>query len=385
MLKSHIFISYRREWQYETDYSEEAGAALREAYGLLAHTTSDSQTTPWSNVHQTLRAIATQRMARPQYRNLCFLMGMAQASLDQPAEALAWLENSCDLSVELEDPAAIAEIAFLCGCLARNQLHLSTATHYFEVSLAAFQQIPEVEQSENVDTAFGIWIQLAFGAFYQAHFDETTSYLEKARQLFPHSSSQAQSRADIEWIEALLNRWRGHSELALSQALACAEVIAQQASPPSAARAKLLVAETALDCAESMGLGSEMQRASRLYITLATPYVQDALGLARSVQDSGGLGLALLAETRLSRLEGRDSPRVATIEHVFDVARQIGDIALLTQAHTALGDEFRFAGEKEAALACYRESLTALEPSDISALGVWPRRAIQFLVNAHDD
>jgi tetratricopeptide (TPR) repeat protein len=305
---------------------------------------------------------------------------MSQASLDRCDLALASLESACDLSVELDDLAAIAEISFLCGCLARNQLHLSTATNYFEVSQAAFQQLPDIEQSENVDTSFNIWIQLAFVTFYQAHFDETATHLEAARQLLPHTSSQAQSRADIGWIEALLSRWHGQSERGLRRALDVAEVIAQEAAPPSVVRAKLLTADLTLDCAESFFSGMQQP-----FISLAIPYVQDALTLARSAQDSAGLGLALLTDARLSRLEGRDAPRVATIEHVFDVARQLGDIALLAQAHTALGDEFMFAGEKEAALACYRASLTALEPSDIAALGVWPRRHMLLIGEASYD
>lgn len=380
MLKSSIFLSYRREWRFESDYSPTVSAALRKAYGLLAH--ASSQAAPWPDIYQILQPMVSQRMARPQYRNLCFLMGMAQASLERYDEALERLETAGDLSVELDDPAAIVEISFLCGCLTRNQLHLSTATSYFEVALIAFQQLPDVDQSVHVDTAFALLIQLAFVTFYQAHFDETATHLEKAQWLAPRTSSPAQSRADIEWVAALLSRWRGQSEIGLHQALAFADVIAREASTPSAVRAKLLVADLALDCAARFpGMALE----SSSFLSLASPYIQDAVTLARSAHDSSGLGLALLTDVRLSRLEGRDAPRVATIEHVFDVARQLGDIALLTQAHTALGDEFSFVGEKEAALACYRESLNALEPSDISAFGVWPRRSLWLIAEASID
>lgn len=378
MLKSSIFLSYRREWLFESDYSPTVSAALQKAYGLIAH--SSSQAAPWPDVYRILQPMVTQRMARPQFRNLCFLMGMAQASLERYDEALERLETAGDLSVELEDPVAIVEIAFLCGCLTRNQLHLSTASSYFEVALIAFQQLPDVEQLAHADTAFTVLVQLAFVTFYQAHFDESVTHLEQARQLVPRTSSPAQSRADIEWVEALLSRWGGHSENGLHQALALVDVIALEASTPSAVRAKLLVADLALDCAGYFPPGTSL--ASGPFLALARPYIQDAITLARSARDSSGLGLALLADVRLSRLEGRDAPRVATIEHVFDVAKQLGDIALLTQAHTALGDEFSFVGEKEAALACYRESLNALEPSDIAALGVWPRRSIGFIAEA---
>jgi tetratricopeptide (TPR) repeat protein len=385
MLNSPLFLPDRPEWRFEPDYSLTASAALREAYTLLAHASAhaSSQAVPWSQVHETLSPVVTQRMSRPQHRNVYFLLGMTQASLNRYDEALASLENACALSVELEDVTAIADISFLCGCLTRDQLHLSTATHYFEVSVTAFAQLPDPFQPESADKAFNTWIQLAFVSFYQAHFDETATHLEKARQLLPRTSLQSQGRADIQWIEALLSRWRGDRENGLRQAQAFAEVIAQQAAPPTVVRAWLLVADLALDCAESFL--PDMRRATTPFVTLATPYIRDALSLARSAQDFAGLGLALLADARLSRVEGRDSPRVETIEHVFDMARQIGDIALLAQAHTALGDEFRFAGEKDAAVACYRTSLAALEPSDITALGVWPRQAMLRLVNANDD
>jgi hypothetical protein len=158
------------------------------------------------------------------------------------------------------------------------------------------------------------------------------------------------------------------------------DVIAQQAGPPSVVRAKLLVADIALDRAESR-LSGERADADNL-LTLATPYVHSALALAEATQDQGGLGLAMLADARLSRLQGRESPRITTIEAVFSMAQQLGDIALLAQSQTALGDEFRYAGEKEASLMCYRATLDALGPSEIPALGVWAKRQLLFATEA---
>lgn len=378
MLISPLFLADQPAWRKESGYSQTVSAALYRVYAVLAH--ASSQTAPWLEIRQVLMKVIVQRMARPQRRNISFLMGLAHASLALYPEALAFFEDACDISVELEDVPAIADITFLCGCLERDQLHLSAATNYFEIALAAFQELTDSTQPENPDNTFNTLTQLAFATFYQEQFDETAAYLQQARDMLPRLSSEPQGKADISWIEALLNRWRGDTSNGLQQALDLVDVIAQQAGPPSVVRAKLLVADIALDRAESR-LPDERDDANN-FLALATPYVRSALALAETAQDQGGLGLAMLAEARLSRLAGRESPRIATIEAVFSMAQQLGDIALLAQSQTALGDEFRYSGEKEASLMCYRATLDALEPSDIPALGVWARRQLLFATEA---
>lgn len=381
MLASPLYLPDAPGWRCEPDYSYDVGAALYKAYALLAH--ASDQESLWLDLSQILSKIMSLRMARPQFRNVCFLMGMVYAAQARYEEALAFLEDACDLSVEMKDVLAIADVTFLCGCLARNQLHLSEAAHYFEVALAAFQRLPDPEQSENADKQFDTWIQLAFATYYQAEYEKATQQLKHARRLLAHTSSQSLGKADIEWVEALLSRWRGNWDIGLHQARATVEVISLHASSASSVRAKLLVADIALDCAESRSPGMQHQVSG--FITEAAPYIRDALTLARSVNDRAGLGLALLADARLSRLEGKDAPRVTTIERVFDLARQLGDTALLAQAHTALGDEFRSAGQQAAALTCYSATLDALAPSDIPAVGLQAQRQLRRMGVSHTD
>lgn len=381
MLRTLLFLPDTPIWRREPDYSYDVGAALYKAYALLA-LTSDQESL-WLDLSQILSKIVPQRMARPQFRNVCFLMGMVYAAQARYEEALAFLEDACDLSVEMEDVPAIADVTFLCGCLARNQLHLSEAAHYFEVALAAFQQLPDSEQRATADKQFDTWIQLTFATYYQAEYEKATHQLEHARRLLAQTSSQSLGKADIEWVEALLSRWRGDWDIGLHQARTTAEVISLHTSSASIVRAKLLVADIALDCVENRSPGT--QHHVRAFITEAAPYIHDAMTLARSAHDRAGLGLALLADARLSRLEGKDAPRVATIEAVFDLARQLGDTALLAQAHTALGDEFRDTGQQSAALLCYSATLDALAPSDIPAVGIQAQRQLHRMGVSNSD
>ena len=177
MLISPLFLADHPAWRKESGYSQTVSATLYRAYSLLAH--ASSRTAPWLEIRQVLMKVMVRRMARPQRRNISFLMGLSHASLALYSEALAFFEDACDISVELEDVPAIADITFLCGCLERDQLHLSAATNYFEIALAAFQELTDSTQPENSDKAFNTLIQLAFATFYQAQFDEGTPVVRR--------------------------------------------------------------------------------------------------------------------------------------------------------------------------------------------------------------
>ena len=73
---------------------------------------------------------------------------------------------------------------------------------------------------------------------------------------------------------------------------------------------------------------------------------------------------------------GNDVDRLAILEHQAQAARRLGDVGLLGEAFTALGDELAACGQSEAAQTCYRQVLGILDGSDLRALGAWAWRAL---------
>jgi hypothetical protein len=147
-------------------------------------------------------------------------------------------------------------------------------------------------------------------------------------------------------------------------------------TPAASGRIQSVVADIALDLAETFPPGAHGGGARSAFVTLAGPYIERALGLTRESQDVGGEGMALLAHARYSRARRLNEDRLPAIEGVLRTARRLGDVALLAQAHTALGSELTARHESEAALVCYRQVLDALQGSDVPALGIWAHRAI---------
>lgn len=181
----------------------------------------------------------------------------------------------------------------------------------------------------------------------------------------------------LEWITALLLRWRGDAATGLHHALAAADALAELSTTPSYGRIQTVVAEIALDLAETAPAEGSHQ-GKTAYLMLARPYIDRALARARRTgeQDEPGEGLALLTHVRYSRLSGEVSDGLGEIETVLRTAKWLNDVPLQGEAMTSMGHELAARGEEDQAMACYRAALDALALSEVPALGMPARRSL---------
>lgn len=371
---SSLRVPDDQTWHSESGYSPDIAAILVEAYSSI--TRRPDLAASFLRAGACVSSHAGSPMSERQLLHVCYVLALAYAADGKCAQALRWLDTALELGVALNDPGALAELLYLHGVASSRLLRYQEAAADHWDCLALLHHRDADPSPADLAFELDVLEQLAEFEFLLAHYDRSASLLESAARLVPAVPEQRAEAAGIEWVRAQLYRWRGEKELALRHAMAAADVYVEVGSPTTSGRIQTVVADIALDLAETFPAGAHIGGARSAFVTLAGPYVERALSLAHESQDVEGEGMALLAHARYSRARGLNEDRLPAIEGVARTARRLADVALLAQAHTALGYELAARRESEAALACYRRALDTLEGSDVSALGVWAHRAI---------
>lgn len=360
----------------EASYSSEVAAQLIRAYTYLKQ-------------HRTIEAITLMKpvqripMSARQLMRVWYVMAHALAASSAYDSALPYLDEALAQACLLDDLGALAALAYLRGSVHGAILEFGLAADDLRMALESLRTRSSEAGSADPDMELEILVQLSSFAFVTACYDETAQYISQARRLIRLTSGHALEAAAIEWVEALLYRWSGQPELALRNALQAAACYLQPqlaATPLRRARIFTVVADCALDLAESLPQQPHFARDS--LIGLARPYAVFAVKTARDAENAQNAenkavhGLTLLTRTRYERLAHRAHERTSTIEYVVRTATHIGDKSLLAQAYTALGHEFAAHGDAEPALNCYRQALDVQSAGDAVALAVWARRGL---------
>jgi tetratricopeptide (TPR) repeat protein len=353
----------------EPGHSDTVAAILMIAYGCLK-----------LRLHRKACACVTQCLARPmsyrQRMRVFYVLAMSAVGERDLLAAAIFLDEALGLALRLDDLGACAELAYLHSSISSERQEFAVAADYGDISLEALHMIGD-GANRPVDAAFEleVVVGLSIHNFLRGQYQNSMSCVEEARRLIPLAPKRPLQAAAIEWMAALLDRWRGDLSGALHHAMAASEVYAGSGGLALNARIQSVVADIALDLARSFATDGP-HHARDAFIELAGPYAKRAVQLAAKAQSASDQGLSLLTRARYRRTRGGNAEGIPTIEAVAHMANQLGDVPLLGQAHTALGDELAARGEAEAALNCYRTALDVLARSDASAMAVWPRRAL---------
>jgi tetratricopeptide (TPR) repeat protein len=365
------------------DYSKDMRSALYDAYSALH--TGPHDPGIYNQAAAAVMPILDQPMATRQRIRIYFVLGMAFAAVNNYSEALTWLDVAVDLARDLlndeEDQLGagdLLDLLYLRGAVHRSLLSYSAMAADYREYLALIQQQRQSPDALEAPLTLEVLVQLGGAEFFLAHYDEAQQLLGNARYLLPAITRLGPTtetrlvEGTLEWFQSQLDRWRGMPDLALGAATRAAGVYREFGSPISAARAQLIVAEIQLDLATQQTTVG----ARRLHAGAARPQITEGLRLAAEAGDPVGTALLEFAETRWSRLEGREADRLGSIDHLVQLGRHLDDKGILAQAYTALGDELMFQGDAENAIYRYRDVRAMLHGSDIPALGVWARRAL---------
>jgi tetratricopeptide (TPR) repeat protein len=363
-------------WAFELGFHPAARDRLCKAFALLY------RASPRAEDYQRALLLSDTCLASSgstrQRMQAYYAKGIALLRLGALAPGIAALDEALDLAEELMDLAACALLAHLAGSAERGRDGYKMATEYQSYSLGLLRLFNTDEERADPTLEFGALSALAVANFNLGYFDAADQCLDEARLLAPSLATKDPGPAALEWIAALLFRWRGQPERALRHAMAAAEAYSKDESPHSQmslGRVSTVISDVALDLAESFGTSSS-SRACCSFITLSGPYATDAHSLARATGDTAGEGLATLATLRLETLTGRSCGHIRMIEQVARAAEAENDAAVVCQALTALGRELAVKGEVESALAQYRQARALAEEHELPALGVWARREL---------
>jgi hypothetical protein len=315
-----------------------------------------------------------------------YVLGTAFSGVADYVEARFWLDKVAQLAYEQSGPGDLPDLLYLCGAINRGALrYADMADDYRAFPALALGDRPFRADALDAPLTLEVLLQLAGVEFFVAHYDAAERLLATAAPLLPSGSGNPMHQeislvtGTHAWFQALIYRWRGMPNTALTRASTAARIYTALGSPISTARSQVLVEDITLDLAAR----ARHENERRLQATLAGPHLEAAYQLAAQAGDPYGECLCALADTRLSRLSGLHADRVAAIERVAQTGQRLGDEAILAQAFTALGDELMAQGQLEAAAHRYDDVRQLLDGSDVPALGVWARRAAHRLTEQH--
>jgi tetratricopeptide (TPR) repeat protein len=372
MLDSSLRFAVRRAWREDTDHSDSVSSALIRAYLLLKR--HPSQVASFLDAFDLLAPHVPYAMSLRQRMHLFYILGCALMAADEEADAATCFELALDVAqCELYDPKASAELLYLRAMAICRLLRYRDAAETLMTCLTLLGELPPAERTPATEEfEITVMTTLASFEFMSALYTEATEHLGEARARLAGCGDDAVGRATVDWIEALVYRWRAQPEPALKLAMAAADVYSTADIPNSNARIQAVVADVALDWAQHYPSGD----ARSAFLTIADPYIRRSHRQARTAHDDAAQGLAELAAARFSRLAHRNEDRIARIEEVIRYASRTNDVTLLAPAYTELGHEFSGRGLLASSRNCYQSALDILRHQQAAAMGVWAERAL---------
>jgi len=389
MPHASIQIADDTSWRELNGYSAHVATTLGWAYRALKHSTRTLGA--YEEILRRVLPLPAQPMAWPQRMRVRYVLGMCYAGLNAYTDALPQLAAALTLATDRRDWEAFAEVAFLSGSVKNGQGHFGDGVTDQLLCVTTTRELRERASAAGRSAAplasleMLAHIGLATAQFMRTNYDDSASHLDEASRLFTGDPLTDLAAANITWMRANHDRWKGSIESALAHAQRAAEIYARSGPPAGYGRIQAIVADIAMDLAESFPpviptYGHDA------YLTLARPYIERALTLAREQHDRGGEGIALLALTRLTRIEtGGMGNTLPTIKSVLALAGEMDEAALRAQAYFTLGQELAARGEFSQSRTCYRLTLAELDDTEGDAMRLWPRRALLQSEEMHPD
>lgn len=371
MLLTSLDYPDRARWRAEDDYSPVVARALQHAFRLLKAAPAD--VTRYAQVYDALVAQLIWPMSLRQQMLILYMLGNAAMAVGDAELALDLYSDAYEIAERsLADPFAAARLAFLRGTAASWLMEYDNAADDLVLSLRWLDR-PSVAGTGGLTTErLTVLADLAGFEFMLNHHDAAMKCVAAARSLFSGASRTSPAPAYVHWVGALVARWRGDPVTASVHAEEALVRLGRFGLSASYGRLQGVIAEIELDLVESAS--DEQTRESHLQRAISM--CDQAHDNCRRSTDPGGVGLALLAQTRIGRLANLPINAQRTIEEVITQAHRDGDYVLTGQGYTSLGFELRRQGRLDASLNCFRTTLSVLEAVDGPAMQMWARREL---------
>lgn len=316
-------------------------------------------------------------MSSRQRLAVLFIEALTLADDDPQTPAIPVIDEALELAVELGVERAQDDLLLLRASVNRAILQVPDAAEDLRQCLeliSARGEIRELGPAE-LDTRLEALLHLAGSEFVVGNYDRAEQLLDRAQTLIPRVPTNTTAPLLLAWTRALLLRWRGNYELALTSAMEAADGYAVCGPPATAARIRCVVGEIALDLAERCQ-HNHQPLASAAFLALAEPYIVRAVELAAPNERDATETMAYITHCRYQLLKGEGEGRIAWLEELARRGAEHQDMALVAQADTQLGREYEALGNIPAAKRWYQRTLAVLNESQMAALGVWAQRAL---------
>lgn len=364
----------------EDGYSVKAAARLSQAYHLGSNNRHEGA------IYLLLPLVNTP-MARSQTLRVKYFLGLCYAALSDFWLSTNFLDEAADLAICGDNMRAVAQIGFALGENHYYTLQCASAIEYYMLSADAINMIENEaahDQDDDLqDLKTTTLLRLVSQYFLRGEFDEAKRLIATIQILLASSPETAQSplhRASTTWLSALLSRWLGDSLTGMKSIFKALDDYNRYGSAVNIARVHIVASDIILDLVDRHGVTSVEGTALTEFVQMAERYTSQAIQLTRTIGDLPGEFMAELAHIRLLRAKHNDEfDRRAILEAVIQQSSGVGQLTLLGQAYTALGDEFLYQNELDSAGICYRNALSVLEKADIPAYAIYPRRALYEL------
>lgn len=378
MLESSLHGSRDPRWQAEPDYSYEVAYLLDEAGVRLTCALQTGNADDFQSVVTHARACDGLRQSRRQAIRAAYLVGRALGETRGHALALEYFDEALEDAARLGDTDAFVELAHCAGAASGQLFQYRSAAEYDQLALEHLALL-DIAAGGPRDAVLELQVltsSMSY-AFMLARPHVVMSLVAQARELLALMPDSDRYSVPVDWVEALLHRWRGEPERALPLAERALRTMRETAEPArqvlSLGRLHGVVAEIALDLAGRFPAASS---ARDRYVRRARHAARASARIAADAGDDEGQVLAALARARLDNAMNRNVDRLDALHLALGRAHDLGDTALGAQALTAIGREFDVLGHDERASIAYRRALAAIEGTDLPALGIFPRRAL---------
>jgi tetratricopeptide (TPR) repeat protein len=307
-----------------------------------------------------------------------FILATAAHQRGDFSRSIAYLEEAMALSMCLEAPAEYAQLSLLCAEAHHSLQAFDDAAKVAGLGLDAWLDLGPGSDPADLSLEIDLRDRYSIELFLLGRYEQALGQCYAAQILIhsqPMSRQTALRAAAVDWTLALLHRWRGNYQLAERHVLTSAPIYERWGSLEELARLRIVAADISLDMMVPMGGGSADHFRADLIPRTQVSLTQ---AVAAASSDPAARGMAILAQTRLSRALALGEDRLARIESIGKLAEQLQDLPLLTQVYTTLGDEFGASGtsETESQRNCYRRALGVAESCGVGAYGVWARRGL---------
>lgn len=366
-------------WSFEDGFADDVEPII--ATGMLDLSRGSRQPLAFHLAYERVVPVLKRSLSIRQRLRAYFVVGAALIALDVTTLGVTYLDVAIDLAQELLDPAAAAQIAHIAGAAERAWGSPLRALRYQSYSLDLLRAARAEELPHDVALELDVLPAVAFCRFVLDQYEAAADDLASASHLLLLVPQQEQTAAQIDWIGALIARWRGEHERALKLALTAVERYKRlldgqlPAAQASLGRLSTVVADITLDMA-TLSPERVPQVDRETLAGVGDSFAQQALHLAHSTGDRSGIQTAQLARARYKIATGQAAAGRHLVEQVVAWAQREQEMATLSQAQSVLGGALDASGEHGQALSVYAAAWETARRNDMPAMGTFARRVL---------